>query len=141
MHGVNGLLASSHDEWVEALDQLADDAALRSRLGARARRDVLLQLSPHRQGRRYLALLEQAVARRSSPRVSDWVPVAPESPPRFVQLDAYGAEPVAGQTVADRLRARRGDFAERLHRARAAGGAAEVTRAAGRVLRRRLLRR
>lgn len=61
-HGVNGLLASTHDEWVEALDLLVRDLPTRRRLGARARRDALLELGPHVQGLRYLQILEQARA-------------------------------------------------------------------------------
>lgn len=39
-HGANGLLASSIPEWVEALEALLDDAALRRRLGDAARATV-----------------------------------------------------------------------------------------------------
>ncbi len=36
----NGLWATTPDEWLSALRRLADDAALRERLGASARRTV-----------------------------------------------------------------------------------------------------
>ncbi|HWG93147.1 MAG TPA: glycosyltransferase [Mycobacteriales bacterium] len=61
--GENGLLAATPDEWVAALDRLLADPAERRRLGERARRDALLELGPHVQGRRYAEVLEQARAR------------------------------------------------------------------------------
>lgn len=38
--GVNGFLATSQDEWVEAVRRLASDVALRARMGVEARRGV-----------------------------------------------------------------------------------------------------
>jgi glycosyltransferase involved in cell wall biosynthesis len=134
-HDVNGLLATTHEEWVEALDRLLSDAALRSRLGSRARRDVLLTLSPHLQGRRYRELLEQAVATGKAQRTTDWVPVAPESPPRQVRLDPYGAEPVGGRTLRERI------ADSRVGQVHAEAGVGGVVKAALRVTGRRITRR
>jgi glycosyltransferase involved in cell wall biosynthesis len=39
-HGENGLLASSDDEWVDALNSLAVSRAVRQRLGAAGRQTV-----------------------------------------------------------------------------------------------------
>ena len=135
-HGVNGLLATTHEQWVAALDDLLSDPALRSRLGGRARRDALLSLSPHLQGARYLAVLEQAraaVAAGRPDRRSPWVPVAPDEPPVPVLLEPYTAEPVRGPGPAAVLAAR-----ARTYRVRAAHlwqreGAAGTARATGRV--------
>lgn len=44
-HGVNGFLASSHTEWVAALQAVLSDAALRRRCGAAARETVLRDYS------------------------------------------------------------------------------------------------
>jgi glycosyltransferase involved in cell wall biosynthesis len=55
--GVNGLLASSEDEWVEALERLLDDAALRGRLGREGRRTVEERFSAEAQAPRVAALL------------------------------------------------------------------------------------
>ncbi len=77
----NGLLARSHDGWVAALDALLGDAALRRRLGTRARRDALLRWSPHLQAHRYLDILDsrrlgasQPVNRPSRTQTSGVVP-------------------------------------------------------------------
>lgn len=140
-HGVNGMLAAGHDEWVAALDALLSDAAMRHRIGARARRDVLLQLSPHLQGRRYLAVLEQAVARGRLDRVSDWEPVALDGPPARVSLEPYTAEPVAGPTRAEQLRERALVARERAAAVLAREGVGGVLRATARVTGRRLRRR
>ena len=91
---VSGFLASTHEEWVKALDALLSSCALRARLGARARRDALLTLSPHLQGQRYLAILEQARVAGRVARASSWAPVALDSPPTLVVLEPYTAEPV-----------------------------------------------
>ncbi len=104
--GVNGLLATTHAEWVEALDALLGDPALRVRLGARARREVLLSLSPHLQGERYAAILERA---STLGRTSGWVPVTRDEPSRPGALEPYTAEPVGApgrrQVLVSRARA------------------------------------
>ncbi|WP_298460446.1 glycosyltransferase [uncultured Cellulomonas sp.] len=61
-HGATGYLAHSAAEWTELLLRLVDDAALRSSMGQRARTEVLLDLSPALQGRRYLQILQSAQA-------------------------------------------------------------------------------
>jgi hypothetical protein len=40
-HGMNGMLASTHDEWIDCLSQLVQSADLRHRLGQAARMDAL----------------------------------------------------------------------------------------------------
>jgi len=91
-HGVNGLLATSPEEWEAALRGLLSDDGLRSRLGSRARRDALLRWPPHLQGARYLAILESAradLAHLRSARTSSWVPLAPDEPPVPSPLQPY----------------------------------------------------
>lgn len=44
-HGVSGMLASTTDEWIAALDKLAEDPALRRRLGDEGRRTVEREFS------------------------------------------------------------------------------------------------
>jgi len=56
-HGTNGMLAGTHDEWVDAMFQLLIAPSERARLGARANRDALLRWSPHRQAHVYLDIL------------------------------------------------------------------------------------
>jgi glycosyltransferase involved in cell wall biosynthesis len=76
--GVNGLLATTTDEWAESVTQLLDDELMRNRIGQRARRDALLRWSPHLQGRRYLELLERHASRVEAnrpSRTSGWKPV------------------------------------------------------------------
>jgi glycosyltransferase involved in cell wall biosynthesis len=48
-HGENGLLATTREEWVEALDALVRDGGLRRRLGNAARNDVFLHAGPETQ--------------------------------------------------------------------------------------------
>lgn len=139
-HGVNGLLATSHEEWVAALELLLGDAAARHRLGARARRDALLQLSPHLQGQRYLAILEAAVARGRLDRSSSWEPVALDGPPARVTLEPYTAEPVPGLTRVQVLRERALVARDRAAAVLAKEGVGGAARAVVRVTARRLRR-
>ncbi|MBR6459056.1 MAG: glycosyltransferase [Actinomycetaceae bacterium] len=60
--GRTGILAQSEDEWVEAIAKLLDDSHLRASMGREAQRAVLMELSPARQGARYVRILEQARA-------------------------------------------------------------------------------
>ncbi len=94
--GVNGFLATTAEEWRAHLRALLADDVLRAVVGARARRDALLSLSPHRQAERYLAILEAArrqVAGGRPDRASAWVPVAPDEPAVPSPLEAYGDTP------------------------------------------------
>jgi glycosyltransferase involved in cell wall biosynthesis len=61
-NGVNGLLASTEDEWVDALDRLLGDAELRRRLGAEGRRTVEAGFSAEVQAPRVAALLRSVAA-------------------------------------------------------------------------------
>ncbi|HVE47866.1 MAG TPA: glycosyltransferase [Acidimicrobiales bacterium] len=91
--GENGRLATTGQEWLNALEDLLGDAGARRRMGARARREALLEWSPHVQGRRYRDLLLQDVERRAPSAAWDpvfldepWaggpIPLEPYGPPR-----------------------------------------------------------
>jgi hypothetical protein len=58
--GRTGMLATSVEEWEQALSVLLDDDIERRRIGSQARRDALLTLSPHRQARVYEEILRDA---------------------------------------------------------------------------------
>ncbi|HVT75715.1 MAG TPA: glycosyltransferase [Acidimicrobiales bacterium] len=77
-HGHNGMLAETVDEWTAALDALVSDAALRARIGARARRDALLRWSPHLQAHVYAEMLRTA---KATTRQSTWTDVVAPSEP------------------------------------------------------------
>ncbi len=90
--GETGLLASSPDDWAVAIDQLLGDPRGGAAMARKARRQALLTLSPHLQGQRYLAILEEAAdlaAAGGRPRPSSWVPVAHDQPPMRVPLSPY----------------------------------------------------
>jgi len=55
--GENGFLASTHDEWTEALERLVGDAALRREMGERAYEDVLQRYHPLVRGRELISTL------------------------------------------------------------------------------------
>ena len=55
-HGKNGLLASSEEEWAANIDLLANDAELRTRLGAQAREECAARFHAHRLAEKYLRL-------------------------------------------------------------------------------------
>ncbi len=57
-HGVNGLLASSEEEWVECLSQLIESQELRKKLGEAGRKTVEEKYSIVANQEKYLALLK-----------------------------------------------------------------------------------
>ncbi len=82
-NGETGFLASTEDEWYEAISRLLDDADLRDSIGRRAKRKVLLDLSPARQGERYLAILEEArawVSEHGHHEPGEWEDVVNDEP-------------------------------------------------------------
>jgi len=82
-HGRTGLLATTHEEWAAGLALLLDDELERVRMGAAARREAVLTLSPHVQGRVYQEILRDAaalVAQGRPDRVSGWEPVMDDEP-------------------------------------------------------------
>lgn len=104
----NGFLAQEPAEWREVLGRLLDDEDLRKRCAARARRDVLLELSPHVQVHRYLAILERGAEyaqRRRSPD-PDWEPVTVHEIALPLVLEPYERQPAADEPVAATLSGR-----------------------------------
>ncbi len=103
-HGRNGLLASSREDWVEAVVLLAGDAHTRRRMGEAARRDALLDWSPHRQARRYAAIIDRLIStpvpERGGKRASPWAPVAHDEPPTPSPLDEYSFDSTAASLAA-----------------------------------------
>jgi glycosyltransferase involved in cell wall biosynthesis len=84
--GVNGILATTRDDWQRALTVLLD-APTRHRIGARARRDALLRWSPHLQAHAYAEILATA---RPSARASTWTDVVAPSEPYVARpLERY----------------------------------------------------
>ncbi len=95
--GIDGRLAGTVEEWVDALDALLDDEAGRQSMGARAHRHALLGWSPALQGERYRRILDQIVVAGPRPaRSSDWEPVVLDEPNLVVALEPYGdqADPI-----------------------------------------------
>ena len=96
--GRNGVLARTADEWLAALTELVDDPARRDRLGAAAREQVLIELSPARQGHRYLDILLAArdlVAQQGHRSAPGWTPVSTDEPVDATVPDYYGALVIA----------------------------------------------
>lgn len=91
--GVTGHLASTHEEWIEALERLITDEHHRTLVGTRARRAALLRWSPAHQGHRYREILLAAardVRDQDARRRSTWVDVAGDEP--FSAADAWVEE-------------------------------------------------
>jgi glycosyltransferase involved in cell wall biosynthesis len=66
--GENGLIASTEDQWVEALLRLVGDVTLRRRLGAAGRATVESTFSPQAQVPRVLDVLRQVAGGRTGAR-------------------------------------------------------------------------
>lgn len=92
-HGDNGFLASERAEWVASVSELVEDESLRSRSASRARRDALLDWSPHLQGERYAAILSRALDTGGQRPASNWAPVTKDEPPLAGQLEGYLFDP------------------------------------------------
>jgi glycosyltransferase involved in cell wall biosynthesis len=107
-HGRNGWLAGTPEEWSEGLRRLLADEGLRQALGRRARRDGLLQFSPHVQGRRYLEILEAGRLRSGEPPPPAWPADVLDEPPLPMTLEPYGG--------GDAIEAARPDGPVREHR-------------------------
>jgi tetratricopeptide (TPR) repeat protein/glycosyltransferase involved in cell wall biosynthesis len=67
-HGETGFLAATPDEWRNALERLADDAALRHRIGSAAYRDVLWTFGPERRLDAISTLLDLLAGGRTATR-------------------------------------------------------------------------
>lgn len=127
--GRTGLLATTAEDWERALGSLLDDALLRRRVGAAARREALLRWGPHAQAEVYAGLLRDVaeLRRASGPRVATgWEPVADDEPFDAAEgwIDAHPGIP------ADR-RAELAARAATLPGGRQAVAAARVLRAGG----------
>jgi glycosyltransferase involved in cell wall biosynthesis len=60
-HGENGLLAACHDEWIKSISALADDPALRVRLGRAGRQTVEQEFSARRSASLLAGVIRDAV--------------------------------------------------------------------------------
>jgi glycosyltransferase involved in cell wall biosynthesis len=61
--GENGLLVSTEQQWIEALERLIRDPALRQRLGSTARLDAMEHYSTEAIGKQYWHVLEKVIRR------------------------------------------------------------------------------
>jgi len=61
--GENGLLVRTGDEWVDALERLIRDPALRQRLGAAAREDAVVRFSTAAIAEQYRGVLDETIGR------------------------------------------------------------------------------
>ena len=60
-NNVNGFIASTADEWQDAIEGLRDDPVLRQRIGAVAREEVVPRFSMEKQGEAYLEAFTQVL--------------------------------------------------------------------------------
>jgi glycosyltransferase involved in cell wall biosynthesis len=63
-HGENGMLAACRDEWIRSISALADDPALRIRLGRAGRRTVEQEFSARRSASLLAGVIRNAVQQR-----------------------------------------------------------------------------
>lgn len=90
-----GLLASTHDEWVEAIGQLLDDPMVAEAMGREAQRFALINLSPGVQGKIYEDILIDTwmrVAEQGHRSGSTFPQVAIDEPPTplATDIEPYG---------------------------------------------------
>jgi glycosyltransferase involved in cell wall biosynthesis len=78
--GVNGLWATTTEEWVEALEHLLADPVLRSMLGAKARATVETRYSAEAQAPRVAAIIRSVVAGLREPLLVPGSQQPPEAP-------------------------------------------------------------
>jgi glycosyltransferase involved in cell wall biosynthesis len=64
--GENGLVASTESEWIEAIGRLADDPALREKLGQAGRQTIVERYSGQRWAPRFLDVLREAAESRTA---------------------------------------------------------------------------
>jgi glycosyltransferase involved in cell wall biosynthesis len=145
--GVTGLLAAGIDDWVTALLRLVDDAGLRDRIGQQARGEVLLTLSPARQGYRYLDILRDAARRvradgHRTPS-GTWAPEVVSEAWILQAPDEYGPRPdwTAGRSWRSLAREYRASAVRTLRTEGIGPTARKAVSVAGRVPRRFLSRR
>ncbi|HXG95308.1 MAG TPA: glycosyltransferase, partial [Blastocatellia bacterium] len=62
-HEANGLLASTHEEWIACLERLIDDADLRKRLGEAARKTVEERFSMRASAKLFARVAREAAGR------------------------------------------------------------------------------
>jgi len=84
--GDNGFLASTTEEWKDALQALLDDPAERERLGVAARRTVYARYTPEQQAPHLAKTLQEIAERYSAPAAS---------PERVVRELAHGMKEYA----------------------------------------------
>ncbi|WP_051281024.1 glycosyltransferase [Actinomyces slackii] len=141
-HGRTGMLATTAQEWEEALEALISSASLRSRMGALARREALLRYSPFSQGLVYERILAQAAIRVRQDghrQDSTWSPVTDPEPaaPCPVELDPYGPGAAARRAVPGAVAQARWMARQAVAVARTQGPG-EAARRAARAVNRRL---
>jgi hypothetical protein len=90
VHGQSGFLADTPDEWAEAVSLLAEDPALRQRMGAAARQTVEADYNVHCWGPKVAKIFRQLVDKR-------WPGCR-----RFANLECEGLQPGIGQTAKSR---------------------------------------
>lgn len=143
--GVSGFLASSHEDWVRALDGLVSSEADRARIGSIARREALLRLSPDLQARSYLGILQEARRLRAEhgPRTgtSGWQAVADDEPWEPTAVESYALPPPAPTVTQRFAETRVAGLAGRVRTVYAEGGAGEVLSRGWGAAARRLSRR
>lgn len=124
--GENGCLATTEDDWFSAIRTLLESPEERSRMGAAARRDALLDFAPSIQARSYLRLLSEVQSGTAPPE--EYPGHLPDEPPRLVKLEPY--ELPAGRVVG-RARA---VVAQRIRQSERANRVAEAVREGRRTL-------